>query len=206
MQGWAAPGRAGLAPPPNGQWALGRDPPASHTHVNMRWALHWTPGHLSVNRELVTRGPVATSPQQRALPRSHTRTDARGSAGPPPASLVAEGRPPYHSPRALWLSGPRSSHRCSRGAFCSPGMLPAERILRKHKVPGAGPRSPPQVSHRSLLWVNYLMPQRVGGRGGARGRVTFSRPTRELPEACSPATLVSCSPPPTQAHMPTQAL
>lgn len=134
MQGWAAPGRAGLAPPPNGQWALGRDAPAPPTHVNMRWALHWTPGQLSVNREPVTHGPAATSPRQRAPPRSHTCTDA---------SLVEGYAPPHHSPQALWLSGPRSSHHCSRGAFCSPGMLPAERILRKHRFLGPVPAPTP---------------------------------------------------------------
>lgn len=116
MQGWAAARWAGLAPPPYRQQALGAGtrgrhlPPPPPPHVNIRWAaglrgtepVHPTPDQLKVNRghkpPTSSLQPPAPLPQQLALSRSDSRTNARRGVELTYASLVQVGHPPHPSP------------------------------------------------------------------------------------------------------------
>lgn len=149
----------------------------------------WACSHLST-----AEGPAQVPHPHRC--QGQCRAHPHQSGGGVPA--------PHHGPRALWLSGPRSSHGCSRGAFCSPGRLPAERVLRKHKVPGAGPCSPPQASHRSLLNATArgrLRRPEGGSRCLGRPPGSFHKPALQpLWSLTSPQGL-----PPTCPHRPSRS-
>lgn len=139
MQGWVAPGWAGLAPPLNGQRALGGEQAGSpslsarahththvhvHTHVNMRWA-----GAQGVQ------GPALDSTP--AICKQGARPPGGGPQLPLPQWKPRQGPTPALTPAAAWGTPAHVHPTTANGLFglVAPGQPPLQQgsgLLTQH--------------------------------------------------------------------------